>query len=214
MIIPNFSREEKLFQKGYKYIAGVDEVGRGPLAGPVVAGAVVFSNIKIIDKLIKNGLRDSKILSAKKREYFYEIIIEESQDWAIGTVSEKIIDQINILEATKLAMKRAVKKLKNKPDFLLVDGINTIEDFPASQIAIPKADQSVFSVSAASIIAKVTRDRILMDFDKIYPGYGFAEHKGYGTKFHMKMIKKLGPCKIHRKSFSPIGELLSRFLKK
>ncbi|MCK4891265.1 MAG: ribonuclease HII, partial [Candidatus Pacebacteria bacterium] len=102
MIIPNFSREEKLFQKGYKYIAGVDEVGRGPLAGPVVAGAVVFSNIKIIDKLIKNGLRDSKILSAKKREYFYEIIIEESQDWAIGTVSEKIIDQINILEATKL----------------------------------------------------------------------------------------------------------------
>ena len=111
-------------------------------------------------------------------------------------------------------MRKAVENLKNKPDFILVDGINTIEDFPASQIAIPKADQFIFSVSAASIIAKVTRDRILMDFDKQYPGYGFAAHKGYGTKFHMEMIKKMGPCKIHRRSFKPIGELFSNFLKK
>ncbi|MCK5084966.1 MAG: ribonuclease HII [Candidatus Pacebacteria bacterium] len=214
MIIPDFSREEKLSRKGYKYIAGVDEAGRGPLAGPVVAAAVVFLDNKNINKLIKKGVRDSKTLSMKKREYFYELIIEQSQDWAVGDVSEEIIDKINILEATKLAMRKAVENLKNKPDFILVDGINTIEDFPASQIAIPKADQFIFSVSAASIIAKVTRDRILMDFDKQYPGYGFAAHKGYGTKFHMEMIKKMGPCKIHRRSFKPIGELFSNFLKK
>ncbi|MEA2097910.1 MAG: ribonuclease HII [Patescibacteria group bacterium] len=207
MIIPDFSREEKLLRRGYKYIAGVDEAGRGPLAGPVVAAAVVFLDDKIIKELIKKGIRDSKTLSAKKREYFYELITEQSQDWAVGKVSEKIIDKINILEATKLAMCKAVESLENTPDFILVDGINTIENFPASQIAIPKADQFVFSVSAASIIAKVTRDKILMDFDKQYPGYGFAAHKGYGTKFHMEMIKKMGPCKIHRKSFKPIGNL-------
>ncbi len=210
MIIPDFSREEKLIKKGYKYIAGVDEAGRGPLAGPVVAAAVVFSNGKAINELIRKGVRDSKMLSSKKREYFYELIIEQSCDWAAYDVSEEIIDKINILQATKLAMRKALEKLKNTPDFLLIDGINTIDDFPASQIAIPKADQFVFSVSAASIIAKVTRDRILSDFDKIYPGYGFAKHKGYGTKFHMEMIRKLGPCKIHRKSFKPILKILSK----
>ena len=214
MIIPDFSREEKLLKKGYKYIAGVDEAGRGPLAGPVVAAAVVFLNDKTIKELIKKGVRDSKTLSAKKREYFYELIIEQSQDWAVGKVSEEVIDEINILEATKLAMRKAVESLKNTPDFILVDGINTIEDFPASQIAIPKADQFVFSVSAASIIAKVTRDKILMDFDKQYPGYGFATHKGYGTKFHIEMIKKMGPCKIHRKSFKPVENLFSKIFKK
>ncbi len=197
-------------KKGYKYIAGVDEAGRGPLAGPVVAAAVVFLNGKAIKELIKKGVRDSKMLSFKKREYFYELITEQSCDWAAYDVSEEIIDKINILQATKLAMRKALEKLKNAPDFLLIDGINTIDDFPASQIAIPKADQFVFSVSAASIIAKVTRDRILSDFDKVYPGYGFAAHKGYGTKFHMEMIRKLGPCKIHRKSFKPILKILSK----
>ncbi|MCK4799452.1 ribonuclease HII, partial [Candidatus Parcubacteria bacterium] len=127
MIIPDFSREEKLLKKGYKYIAGVDEAGRGPLAGPVVAAAVVFLNDKTIKELIKKGVRDSKTLSAKKREYFYELIIEQSQDWAVGKVSEEVIDEINILEATKLAMRKAVESLKNTPDFILVDGINTIE---------------------------------------------------------------------------------------
>ncbi|MCK4919106.1 MAG: ribonuclease HII [Candidatus Pacebacteria bacterium] len=208
MIIPDFSREEKLFQKGYRHIAGIDEAGRGPLAGPVVAAAVVFSDTKIFKKLTDKGIRDSKTISEKKREYFYELIIENSLDWSAGIVSEKTIDEINILEATKLAMKRAVEKLDNKPDFLLIDGMNVLDSFPASQLAIPKADQTVFSVSAASIIAKVTRDRILLNFDKEYPGYGFAKHKGYGTKFHMEMLGKKGPCKIHRKSFSPIEKLL------
>ncbi|MBW6440822.1 ribonuclease HII [Patescibacteria group bacterium] len=204
MIIPDFYREEKLFQRGYKYIAGVDEAGRGPLAGPVVAAAVVFHDLKCIDNLIKKGIRDSKTISEKKREYFYEMIVKHSEDWGIGVVSERTIDQINILEATKLAMRNAVENLKIMPDFILVDGINTVENFPASQMAIPKADQYVFSVSAASIVAKVTRDTILHKLDCQYPGYGFAKHKGYGTKLHLDMIREKGPCKIHRKSFMPI----------
>ena len=213
MIAPDFSREEKLLDKGYKYIAGIDEAGRGPLAGPVVAAAVVFYDSKNINNLIKKGVRDSKTISEKKREYFYQMVIEEAQDWGVSVISEEIIDEINILEATKLAMKRAVDNLKKAPDFLLIDGINTIENFPASQMAIPKADQYILSVSAASIIAKVTRDRILYDFDKQYPGYGFAKHKGYGTKYHLDMIKEKGPCKIHRKSFKPIANLLSKIVK-
>lgn len=209
MIIPDFSREEKLFKKGYKNIVGVDEAGRGPLAGPVVAAAVVFNNDKIIvRKLIETGVRDSKTLSFKKREFLYDIIIENCSDWSVGIVSEEIIDKINILEASLLAMKTAIEKLHVEPDFLLVDGKHTIKNYPASQIAIPSADQNIFSVSAASIIAKVTRDRMLVDFDKKYPGYGFAKHKGYGTKLHLEMLAKMGPCKIHRKSFGPVKKLI------
>ncbi len=209
MIIPDFSREEKLFKKGYKSIAGVDEAGRGPLAGPVVAAAVVFSKVETLAELVRIGLRDSKTLSSKRREYLYDAIIERCEDSAVYSVSEKLIDEMNILEASLLAMKRAVEKLKTKPDFLLIDGRHTIKDCPVSQIAIPKADQFVLSVSAASIVAKVTRDRILIDLDKKYPGYGFARHKGYGTKLHIEMLKKNGPCKIHRKSFKPVGKLNS-----
>ena len=211
MIIPDFSREKKLFKKGYENVAGVDEVGRGPLAGPVVAAAVIFSKNGLLNKLLEVGIRDSKLLSSKKREYLYELILEKCYDWSIGVVSEETIDEINILEASRLAMRKAVEKLEIKPDFLLIDGIHTIENYPVSQIAIPRADQYVFSVSAASIVAKVTRDRILVDLDKEYPKYGFAQHKGYGTKFHLEMLKKIGPCKIHRKSFRPIEKLLSKF---
>jgi ribonuclease HII len=211
MIVPDFSREEKLFKKGYENIAGVDEVGRGPLAGPVVAAAIIFSKNKSLSKLLEIGIRDSKLLSSKKREYLYELILEKCYDWSTGIVSEETIDEINILEASMLAMKKAVEKLKTKPDFLLIDGNHTIKNYPASQIAIPKADQFVFSVSAASIIAKVTRDRILIDLDEKYPNYGFAQHKGYGTKLHMEILEKVGPCKIHRKSFSPVKKLLSGF---
>lgn len=211
MIIPDFSREEKLFKKGYKTIAGVDEAGRGPLAGPVVAAAVIFS-IDRMKELIKIGIRDSKILPSKKRNYLYDIITERCLDWAAGIVSEEVIDKINILEATKLAMKIAVEKLKVQPDFLLIDGRHTIDGCHISQLAIPKADQYVFSVSAASIIAKTTRDRILIEFDKEYPGYGFAKHKGYGTKLHMETLGAKGPCKIHRKSFRPVGKMFSGFI--
>lgn len=211
MIIPDFSREEKLFKKGYRNIAGIDEAGRGPLAGPVVAAAVVFSGGTNINELIRIGMRDSKMLSAKKRIYLYEKIVEGCDDWAVSIISEEIIDEINILQATKLAMIRAVESLKIKPDFLLIDGNFTLDDFPASQLAIPKGDQNVFSVSAASVLAKVTRDRILVDLDIQYPDYGFAKHKGYGTKEHMDALCRKGPCKIHRKSFSPVDRLISKF---
>ena len=211
MIIPDFSREYKLFKKGYKNIAGVDEAGRGPLAGPVVAATVIFSdNEATIKSLIKSGVRDSKTLTFKKKEFLYDAIIENCKDWSVGIVAEEIIDKINILEASLLAMRIAVEKLNIKPDFLLVDGNHTIENYPANQTAIPGADQNIFSVSAASIIAKVTRDRILIDLDKKYPGYGFARHKGYGTKLHMEMLAKMGPCEIHRKSFAPVKKLLKK----
>jgi len=211
MIIPDFSREEKLFRKGYENVAGIDEAGRGPLAGPVVAAAIIFSKSKLLNRLLEIGIRDSKLLSPKKRDYLYALILEKCHAWSIGIVSEETIDKINILEASMLAMRKAVEKLKVKPDFLLIDGNHTIENYPVSQIAIPRADQYVFSVSAASILAKVTRDKILIDLDKKYPAYGFAQHKGYGTKFHLEMLKKIGPCEIHRKSFSPIKKLFSKF---
>ncbi len=211
MIVPDFCREEKLFKKGYENIAGIDEAGRGPLAGPVVAAAIIFSKNKLFNKLLKIGIRDSKLLSPKKREYLSELILEKCHSSSIGIVSEETIDEINILEASLLAMRRAVEKLEVQPDFLLIDGNYTIKNYPVSQIAIPKADQYVFSVSAASILAKVTRDKILVDLDEKYPEYGFAQHKGYGTKFHLEMLKKVGPCKIHRKSFNPIKKLLFKF---
>lgn len=211
MITPDFYREENLFRRGYENVAGIDEAGRGPLAGPVVAAAIIFSKNKLLNKLLEIGIRDSKLLSPKKREYLYELILEKCHAWSIGVVSEETIDEINILEASLLAMRKAVEKLEIKPDFLLIDGNHTIENYPVSQIAIPRADQYVFSVSAASILAKVTRDKMLIDFDEEYPEYGFAQHKGYGTKFHMEMLSKIGPCKIHRRSFSPIKKLLSKF---
>jgi len=209
MIIPDIAREEKLFQKGYRNIAGIDEAGRGPLAGPVVAAAVVFANSSAMKELVKIGIRDSKTLPFKKREYLYDIIVEECEDWSVSSVSEDVIDQINILQATKLAMKNAVNGLKLKPDFLLIDGNFTLENYPVSQLAIPKGDRTVFSVSAASIIAKVTRDRILIGLDKEYPEYGFAQHKGYGTKMHVDRLMKKGPCKLHRKTFSPVDKYFS-----
>lgn len=208
MILPDFSREEKLYQKGYRHIAGVDEAGRGPLAGPVVAAAVVFSEREKIIQLIKLGVRDSKALTARKREYLYHFIIEKCEDWSVSFVSEEVIDRINILEAAKLAMKEAVDKLEIKPDFLIIDGRNVIDDCPVSQLAIPRADKHIFSVSAASILAKVERDKICVELDKKYPGYGFARHKGYGTKFHLRMIKEKGPCEVHRKSFRPIRKVI------
>lgn len=210
MIIPDFSREEKLFRRGYKQIAGIDEVGRGPLAGPVVAAAVVFSHTAKTADLVKMGVRDSKLLTSKKRDYLYEKIIENCSDWSVSVITEDIIDEINILQATLLAMRKAVESLKVRPDFLLIDGNFTIDDYPVSQLAVPKADQHIFSVSAASVVAKVTRDRILVDMDEKYPEYGFAKHKGYGTREHMEALKKHGPCIIHRKSFAPIDEILKK----
>ena len=202
MITPTFDKEIKLRKNGYKFIAGIDEVGRGPLAGPVVACAAIILQAEL--KTFK-GIRDSKQLSERQREKFYKILTNDSQVYyGIGIVSEKIIDKINILQATFLAMKKAVENLKVKPDFLLIDGKWTLENYPISQTAIPKGDQNIFSIAAASIIAKVTRDRMLVKLRQKYPQYGFEKHKGYGTKLHLEMLKKYGPCEIHRKSFKPI----------
>jgi len=194
--------ERKLWKKGYKMVVCLDEAGRGPLAGPVVAAAVAILNTKY--KILNTKLRDSKKLSAKKREQFYEILTKnQSIKWGIGKVSEKVIDKINILEATKLAMIRAIAKLKEKPDFLILDG-NMKINLPIPQKSIIKADEKVFSCAAASIIAKVTRDRIMGRYHKKYSRYGFDKHKGYPTKEHIKMLKKYKPCRIHRRSFGPV----------
>jgi len=203
---PNFREEKKLWRKGYKKIAGLDESGRGPLCGPVVAAVVMVKNPK--SKIQISKIKDSKKLSAKKREEFYKILINHPNiGWGIGRVSEKVIDKINILEATKLAMERAIRNL-GKVDFLILDG-NFKIDLPISQKSIVKADEKVFSCAAASILAKVTRDRIMKKLHKKYPQYGFAQHKGYPTKFHKKMLKKYGPSKIHRRTFKPVKNMLT-----
>ncbi len=208
---PNFQEEKKLWKKGYKYVAGLDEAGRGPLAGPVTAAAVMMqkrSDLLISTNFWRSDLQDindSKKLTPKKREELYKVLIKHPDiRWGIGIVSEKVIDKINILEATKLAMEKAVKHLKRKPDHLILDG-NFKINLPTLQKSIVKGDGKVFSVAAASILAKVTRDRIMMRYHKKYPKYRFDLHKGYPTKLHLKTLKKCGPSKIHRKSFRPVA---------
>ncbi len=220
MKYPNFNEERKLWRRGYKIVVGLDEVGRGPLAGPVVATAVCFKydrNRVSIETRFR-GVKDSKQLTPKKREELYKILTAHPQiKWGIGRVGEKVIDRINILEATKLAIKRAVKNLEKKfqkgllqkssdrtnfatSSFLLIDGNFGINlNLPLKSII--KADEKVFSVAAASILAKVTRDKMMINYHKKYPQYFFAQHKGYPTELHRKMLRKYGFCKIHRKSF-------------
>jgi ribonuclease HII len=200
MDYPNLNEEKKLWKLGFNFVVGLDEAGRGPLAGPVVAGAVLVNkNFKII-----KGINDSKKLSEKNREKFYKILTNNLNiKWGVGIVSEKVIDKINILQATKRAMQKAVRKLN--PDFLLIDGNFKIDSI-VRQKSIVAGDKKVFSIAASSIIAKVTRDRIMQKMHKKYPQYGFNKHKGYGTKAHFANLEKLGPCKIHRKSFYPINK--------
>lgn len=187
--------EKELYSKGYEYICGIDEAGRGPLCGPVVAAAVI---LKKGDKI--EGVNDSKKLSEKKREALFEIIKERAIAYSVGIVDEKTIDEINILEATRLAMKKAVEGLKQKPDYALVDAEKKVPiDVP--YMPIIKGDALSESIAAASIIAKVTRDRMIVELDEKYPEYNFAKNKGYGTKEHTEAIKKYGLCDAHRRSF-------------
>lgn len=188
--------EKNLYETGLGYIAGIDEAGRGPLAGPVVVGIAIMKPDSFIE-----GVNDSKKISEKKREKLYEQITEEAVDWAVGIVDQNEIDEINILNATKKALHMAISNLKVKPDRILVDALEHIDTCGIPYTSIIKGDANVYSISAASIIAKVTRDRMLQEYDEIYPQYGFAAHKGYGTAKHIEAIKAYGPCPIHRKTF-------------
>lgn len=181
---------------GIQYIAGIDEAGRGPLAGPVVVGIAIMKPESFIE-----GVNDSKKISEKKRELLYEQITNEAIDWSVGIVDQKEIDKINILNATKKALHKAIEALQTKPDRILVDALEHIDTCGIPYTSIIKGDAKIYSISAASIIAKVTRDRIMREYDEIYPEYGFAGHKGYGTAKHIQAIKAYGACPIHRETF-------------
>ncbi len=187
--------EEKALAEGYEIICGIDEAGRGPLAGPVFAAAVILPKGHIVE-----GVNDSKKLSEKKREMLFDKIIEECVSYSVGTASEKEIDEINILQATFLAMKRAVEGLKIKPDIALIDG-NKKPGLDIAEWDIIKGDSKSASIAAASIIAKVSRDRYMLEIAKEYPQYQFEKHKGYGTKLHYEMLEKYGISPVHRKTF-------------
>ena len=190
------SYEKELYNQGIKSIAGIDEAGRGPLAGPVVVGCVIMPRDSMIE-----GVNDSKKISEKKREKLYEQITQEAIAWSVGIVDQKEIDEINILNATKKALTTAVKELKIKQDRILVDALQGIDTCGIPYTSIIKGDAKNYSIAAASILAKVTRDRIMLEWDKVYPEYGFAKHKGYGTAAHIEAIRKNGICMLHRKTF-------------
>jgi ribonuclease HII len=198
--IPSFAEEKKLEAQGYRLIAGVDEVGRGALAGPVVAAAVILPGNLDAGWLIQ--VRDSKQLSPARREFLFHYIHETAISTGIGTTDNDIIDSQGIIKATRLAMKAAINQLAPPPESLLIDYM-PLPEVPLPQKGITDGDSLCFSIACASIIAKVTRDRMMIELDKTYPGYGLAQHKGYGTKEHLSSLQQLGPSSIHRKSFKP-----------
>ncbi len=192
--------EKELYQGGYQAIAGIDEVGRGPLAGPVVAAAVILPpGCKI------KGLNDSKKIPKKKHDEIYQAVMEKALAVGIGLMDSEIINQVNIYEATKLAMKEALSKLTLKPDYLLIDAMKLDVEMP--QESIIKGDANSLSIAAASIVAKVTRDKLMADYDKEFPGYDFAQNAGYGTKSHLQGLKRNGVTPIHRKTFEPVKSM-------
>jgi len=199
------SHERELWQRGLNVVAGVDEAGCGPLAGPVVAAAVVFPNNWLEAGLYSKlrGLNDSKILTLDQREKYFAVLTTHPElRYAIASVDVEMIDRINIRQAAWRAMNIALDQLTPKPQHVLVDGLR-ISWLPYPQTALVQSDARSYSIAAASVLAKVTRDRMMQELDKVYPGYGFAEHKGYATPQHYEAIQTLGPCPIHRKSFSP-----------
>ncbi len=187
-------------RQGYRQIAGIDEAGRGPLAGPVLAAAVILP-----EGVGLPGVTDSKKLTPAKREMLFDLIMARALAVGVGSADHLLIDRINILQATLTAMQRAIAALAIPPDYLLIDGISAIP-LNIPQKTIKRGDSASLSIAAASIIAKVTRDRLMLEFDVRYPGYGFAGHKGYGSASHLEAIVNLGPCEIHRKSFGGVKE--------
>ena len=188
--------EKDLYHKGFKNICGIDEAGRGPLAGPVVIAGVIMPEDSMIE-----GVNDSKKVSEKKREKLYDIILEEAISYSVAIIGQDVIDEINILKATKQGVTKVVEGLDVKPDLILVDALTHIDTKGIPYDSIIKGDAKCYNIAAASIIAKVTRDRIMRQWDEIYPQYGFINHKGYGTAKHIQALKEYGPCPIHRKSF-------------
>ena len=198
--------EEKLYDEGYHMICGVDEAGRGPLAGPVVVASCILPPFLRID-----GINDSKQLSSKKRSELFKIIVKNAIDYNIVFIDEKDVDDLNIYQATKKGMLQAIHGLKNKPDYALIDAM------PLGELEIPHnsiihGDARCASVAAASILAKVTRDEYMEKMDVKYPNYGFKKHKGYGTKAHIEALEKYGPCEIHRKTYAPVSKFFSKQL--
>ena len=189
--------EEELYnEKGLKAIAGIDEAGRGPLAGPVVVASVIMPENSMIE-----GVNDSKKVSEKKREKLYDLILSEAISYGVGIIGQDEIDEINILNATKKGLTISLQELTQKPDLIIVDALNNIDTLGTKYESIIKGDAKCYSIAAASIIAKVTRDRIMREWDKVYPQYGFVAHKGYGTVAHIKALKEYGACPLHRKTF-------------
>jgi len=203
---PDFNRERELKSQGYELIAGIDEAGRGALAGPVVAGAVILPHSYCPPWL--KLVRDSKELSPKRREFLFDLIRKEALPIGVGIISHDVIDDVNILQATLLAMKQAVEKLPKPPHFLLIDRL-TLPKCTIPQRGITRGDKLCLSIACASIVAKVTRDHIMEEFDKVYPEYGFARHKGYGTRAHVSCLQQLGPSPIHRLSFAPLKNIIA-----
>ena len=206
MQFPDIELEKKLWNKGLKYVVGIDEAGRGPLAGPVCAGAVVIDEKSELSELV----RDSKKMTEKRREGVFEFIKENSLGWGVYMVSNMVIDKKGIQEAVRIAMWEALKQVEKmigrKAEYLIVDGTNVSNLFGYDMLKIKEGDLKHYSISAASILAKVTRDRYMKNIAIKYPEYGFERHVGYGTKAHIEAIQKYGPCDIHRRSFKPISE--------
>src|SRR5512136_2940698 len=202
--LPTFDEEARLRARGFRLVAGVDEVGRGALAGPVMAAAVIlplganFPWLRLV--------RDSKQLSPRQRERIFDLVRGAGISFGLGSVPHAIIDAVGVVRATRMAMAQAVEALPTRPDFLLIDALS-LPEVCLPQKGIVRGDQLSFSIACASIMAKVSRDRQMTELDSMYPGYGMARHKGYGTRQHLQCLGRLGPCAIHRRSFAPVVQL-------
>ena len=203
--IPTFAEEERLRAQGYRLIAGIDEAGRGPLAGPVVAAAVILPPEERPSWL--SLVRDSKQLTQLRREAIFDCIVESGIAFGVGVVSHEVIDERGIAPATRLAMRYAVEQLSTRPDYLLIDYMR-LPGVRIPQKGVVDGDSICVSIAAASIVAKVTRDRMMVELDSQFPGYGLAQHKGYGTPEHLEALQRLGPCSLHRKTFTPVRDHL------
>jgi len=208
--MPSFAEEELLEAQGYQRIAGIDEAGRGALAGPVVAGAVILP--RHVDAPWFSEVKDSKQLTPARREVLFHRIHEIAISIGIGVTPHYLIDEQGIVKATRLAMKLAIDQLSPPPESLLIDYMR-LPEVKLPQKGITNGDNLCFSIACASIIAKVTRDQLMVAFDRIYPGYGLAQHKGYGTREHLACLSRLGPCPIHRQSFRPVRDIMEGFFR-